>query len=200
MCLAQRHNAVAPVRLEPKDTRSRVKHSTTTVNLNLSILKICYYTKWKKSSCYFFCKNVFIFNFRKFVNGKAVEETFSQPLQKIWCLLHMQILCTVKPQKFELRIFCNSLNSSKISKSFWLTGKIRMGVTERGIIQNKNRERWKSCYSKVVYNMKGIKLPFACSEFSVHAQNQRKTGSFVRTKFGFLHNVPFFCMCSIPLA
>ena len=35
-----RHNAVAPVRLEPTDTRSRVKHSTTTVNLNYSILKI----------------------------------------------------------------------------------------------------------------------------------------------------------------
>ena len=49
----------------------------------------------------------------------------------------------------------------------------------------------KSCYSKVVYNMKVIKLPFARSEFSVHAQNQRQTGSFVRTKFGFLHNVPF---------
>ena len=65
-----------------------------------------------------------------------------------------------------------------------------MGVTERGIIK-KIRERLKSCYSKVVYNMKVIKLPFACSEFSKHAQNQRQTGSFVRTKFGFLHNVPF---------
>ena len=82
-----------------------------------------------------------------------------------------------------------------------------MGVTERGIIQKIIRERRKSCYSKVVYTMKVIKLPFACSEFSVHAQNQRKTGSFVRTKFGFLHNVPFFCTCSkiygfemIPLA
>ena len=42
MCLAQGHNAVAQVRLEPPDTRSRVKHSTTTVNLNLSILKISY--------------------------------------------------------------------------------------------------------------------------------------------------------------
>ena len=43
--LAQGHNAVAPVRLEPRDTRSRVKHSTRTVNLNFSILKIGYYTK-----------------------------------------------------------------------------------------------------------------------------------------------------------
>ena len=66
-----------------------------------------------------------------------------------------------------------------------------MGVTEGGIIKKKNRERRKSCYSKVVYNMKVIKLSFACSEFSVHAQNQRQTGSFVRTKFGFLHNMPF---------
>ena len=40
MCLAQGHNAVAPARLEPTDTRSRVKHSTTIVNLNFSILKI----------------------------------------------------------------------------------------------------------------------------------------------------------------
>ena len=30
--------------------------------------------------------------------------------------------------------------------------------------------------------MKVIKLPFACPEFSVHEQNQRQTGSFVRTK------------------
>ena len=71
-----------------------------------------------------------------------------------------------------------------------MTGKIRMGVSERGIIKT-NRERLKSCYSKVVYNMKVIKLPFACPELSVHAQNQRQTGSFVRTKFRFLHNVPF---------
>ena len=29
MCLAQGHNAVTPVRLEPTALRSRVKHSTT---------------------------------------------------------------------------------------------------------------------------------------------------------------------------
>ena len=29
MCLAQGHNAVMPVRLEPWASRSRVKHSTT---------------------------------------------------------------------------------------------------------------------------------------------------------------------------
>ena len=60
-----------------------------------------------------------------------------------------------------------------------------MGVTDRGFIKKKNRERLKSCYSKVVYNMKVIKLPFACSDLSVQSQNQRQTGSFVRTKFGF---------------
>ena len=42
MCLAQGHKAVAPVRLEPTDTRSRVKYSITTVNFNFSILKISY--------------------------------------------------------------------------------------------------------------------------------------------------------------
>ena len=68
-----------------------------------------------------------------------------------------------------------------------------MGVTDRGIIK-KNRERLKSCYSKVVYNMKVIKLQFACSELSVQAQNQRQTGSFVRTKSGF-----FCTTCHIPL-
>ena len=51
MCLAQGHNAVAPVRLEPTETRSRVKHATTTVNLNFSILKKLLY-EMKKSSCY----------------------------------------------------------------------------------------------------------------------------------------------------
>ena len=82
-----------------------------------------------------------------------------------------------------------------------------MGVTDRGIIK-KNRERLKSCYSKVVYDMKVIKLPFACSELSVHAQNQRQTDSFVRTKFGFFaQRAIFLCACSkiygsemIPLA
>ena len=70
-----------------------------------------------------------------------------------------------------------------------------MGVTERGIIQIK-----KSCYSKVVYMMKGIKLPFACSEFSVHAQNQRKTGSFVRTKFGFFAQRAIFLHVFDPIS
>ena len=41
----------------------------------------------------------------KRVNDKAVEKTFRQLIQKVWCLLHVHILCTVKPQKFELRFF-----------------------------------------------------------------------------------------------
>ena len=65
-----------------------------------------------------------------------------------------------------------------------------MGVTDRGIIQ-KNRERLKSCYSKVVYNMKVIKLPFACSKLSMHAQNQRQKAHLYEQSLGFLHNVPF---------
>ena len=71
-----RHNAVAPVRLEPTDTRSRVKHSTTTANLNYSNLKISYYTTRKKIQLLFFRNNVFIFNLAKCVNDKAVEKTF----------------------------------------------------------------------------------------------------------------------------
>ena len=106
-----RHNAVAPVRLEPTDTRSRVKHSTTTANLNYSILKISYYTTRKKIQQLFFRNNVFIFNLAKCVNDKAVEKTFCQLLIKVWCLLHVQILCTVKPQKFELRFFEKMANS-----------------------------------------------------------------------------------------
>ena len=83
------------------------------------------------------------------------------------------------------------MNSFNISKFILLTGKIRMSVSERGIIK-KNHERWKSCYSKVVYNMKVIKLPFACPGFSVHAQNQRQTGSFVQS-------LGFCTTCHFPL-
>ena len=66
-----------------------------------------------------------------------------------------------------------------------------MGVSERGIINKKIVNDENPVIQRVVYNMNLIELPFACPEFSVHTQNQRQTGSFVRTKFGFLHNVPF---------
>ena len=49
--------------------------------------------------------NVFSFNLAKCVNDKAVEKTFRQLLLKVWCLLHVQILCTLKPKKLELRFF-----------------------------------------------------------------------------------------------
>ena len=59
----------------------------------------------KKIQLLFFRNNVFIFNLAKCVNDKAVEKTFHRLLLKVWCLLHVHILCTVQPQKFELRIF-----------------------------------------------------------------------------------------------
>ena len=43
--------------------------------------------------------------------------------------------------------------------------------------------------SKAVHN---IKLPLTYSEFTVHMQNQLKTGSFVGTKAGLSHDVHFF--------
>ena len=61
MCLAEGHNAVAPVRLEPRDKRFRVKHSTTTVNLNPENKLY----EMKKLQLLFFRNNVFIFNFSK---------------------------------------------------------------------------------------------------------------------------------------
>ena len=66
----------------------------------------------KKMQLLFFRNNVFIFNLAIYVNDKAVEKTFRQFLLKVWCLLHVQILCTVKHQKFELR-FSEILANSK---------------------------------------------------------------------------------------
>ena len=58
-----------------------------------------------KSNCYSFAITLLSSILAKCVNDKAVEKTFRQLLQKVWSLLHVQILCTVKPQKFELRFF-----------------------------------------------------------------------------------------------
>ena len=44
MCLAQGHNAVTPVRLEPATPRSRVKHSTEPLR-SLSVAKIQMHSK-----------------------------------------------------------------------------------------------------------------------------------------------------------
>ena len=101
MCLAQGHNAVAPVRLEPTDTRSQVKHYHDSKSQSLNPENKLSYEMKKNSSCYFFSQK----RLAKCVNGKAVEETLRQLLQKVWCLLYIQILCTVKPQKFDLRLF-----------------------------------------------------------------------------------------------
>ena len=59
----------------------------------------------KKNPAAILSQYIFIFNLAKCVNDKAVEKTFCKLLLKVWCLLHVQILCTVKLQKFELRFF-----------------------------------------------------------------------------------------------
>ena len=61
-----------------------------------------------------------------------------------------------------------------------MTGIIRIGVTERGSLKN-IRKRCISRSSKAVHN---VKLPLSYSEFTVHMQNQLKSGSFVGTKVG----------------
>ena len=69
-----------------------------------------------------------------------------------------------------------------------MTGIIRIGVTERGSFKN-IRKRSISRSSEAVHN---IKLPLIYSEFTLHIQNQLKTGSFVGTKAELSHNVHFF--------
>ena len=78
-------------------------HDSKSQSLN-SENKLLYGMK-KKSSCYYFAITFLSSILAKCVNDKAVEETFRQLLRKVWCLLHIQILCTVKPQKFELLFF-----------------------------------------------------------------------------------------------
>ena len=43
-----------------------------------------------------------------------------------------------------------------------------------------------------------IKQTFACSEFTVHMQNQLQTDSFVGAKVRFLHDVPIFPYAHAP--
>ena len=61
-----------------------------------------------------------------------------------------------------------------------MTGIIRIGVTERGGFK-KYSEAVHIPSSKAAQN---IKLPLTYSKFTVHMQNQLKTGSFVGTKAG----------------
>ena len=42
MDLAQGHNTVTPVRLEPAAPRSRVKHSTTVLPLQAQLIHMCF--------------------------------------------------------------------------------------------------------------------------------------------------------------
>ena len=69
-----------------------------------------------------------------------------------------------------------------------MTGKIRIGVTERGSFK-KYSEAVRIPSSKAVHN---IKLLFTHSEFTVHMQNQLKAGSFVGIRAGLSHDVQFF--------
>ena len=98
MCLAQGHNAVAPVRLEPKVSSQALYHDSKSQSLNPEN-KVLY--EMKKIQLLSFLSSILA----KCVNNKVVEETFRQLLQKVWCLLHIHILCTVKPHKFEFRFF-----------------------------------------------------------------------------------------------
>ena len=109
MCLAQGHNAVAPVRLEPTDTRSRVKHYHDSKSQSLNPENKLSYEMKKIPAAIFSQKRL-----AKCVNGKAVEETLRQLLQNVWCLLYIQILCTVTPQKFDLRLLEILANSKLI--------------------------------------------------------------------------------------
>ena len=73
--------------------------------------------------------------------------------------------------------------------SLLLTGITRIGVTERGSFKKNSGRRCIYRSSKAVQN---IKLPLTCSDYTVHLQNQLKAGSFVGTKAGLSHDVPFF--------
>ena len=70
-----------------------------------------------------------------------------------------------------------------------MTGKIRIGVTERGSFKKYSEAVHILFFTKAVHN---IKLPLIYSEFTVHMQNQLKAGSFVGTKAGLLHDMQFF--------
>ena len=113
---------------------------------------------------------------------KVVEETFRQLLQKTLCLWCKQIFVYID-EDFAI----NSIRPKFLS--LLLTGKIRIGVTERGSFKKKIRKRCISRSSKAVHN---IKLPLTYLEFTVHMQNQLKAGTFVGTRAGLSHDMQFF--------
>ena len=58
MCLAQEHNPVNPVKLEPATPRSRDKHSTTEPLRSMKTLHIWILEKWKKVLEFYFLISV----------------------------------------------------------------------------------------------------------------------------------------------
>ena len=58
MCLAQGHNAVSPVRLEPATLGSRVKHSTTVLHKHKIILFVCFCCFTSQVNSYGHCGTV----------------------------------------------------------------------------------------------------------------------------------------------
>ena len=113
---------------------------------------------------------------------KVVEENFRQLLQKILCLWRKQIFVYID-EDFAI----NEIRPKFLS--LLLTGITRIGVTERGSFKKISGRRCISRSSKAVQN---IKLLLTCPEYTVHLQNQLKAGSFVGTKAGLSHDVPFF--------
>ena len=113
---------------------------------------------------------------------KVVVENFRQLLQKVLCLWRKQIFVYID-EDFAI----NEIRPKFLS--LLLTGITRIGVTERGSFKKYSGRRCISRSSKAVQN---IKLPITYSEYTVHMQNQLKAGSFVGTKAGLSHEVPFF--------
>ena len=84
MCLAQEHNAVTPVRLEPAAPQSPVKHSTTEPQRSLSLPDMAAWVFFiftsTKISC--FCKLV------PLIHNKAHENACIMQLTRIRCHSH----------------------------------------------------------------------------------------------------------------
>ena len=113
---------------------------------------------------------------------KVVEENFRQLLQKVLCLWRKQIFVYID-EDFAI----NEIRPKFLS--LLLTGITCIGVTERGTFKKYSGRR---CISRSSKALQIIKLPLTYSEYTVHMQNQLKAGSFVGTKAGLSHDVPFF--------
>ena len=111
---------------------------------------------------------------------KVVEENFRKLLQKVLCLWRKQIFVYIDED------FAINLIRPKCL-SLFMTGKICVGVTERGSF----KKFWKRFISRSSKSVHNIKQPLTYSEFTVHMQNQLKAGTFVGTKAGLSHDVQF---------